>query len=427
MPNLLRSLPERDRRRRSPSWCGVISTSSFQRRFGSQTATFTLAQDVAQTVFTDLARKADALSRRQVLNGWLYTSALFAATKAVRTERRRRAREQEAQVMHSLSIDSSREVDWSALRPVIDEAMLQLREADRDAVLLRYFEKRPLAEIGAKLGVTENTARMRVERALDKLRDQLVRRGVTTTTTALSTVVVANAIQAAPVGLAATLTSLSLAGGVGTAGSTLTLLKIMSMTKLQLGVSAVIIAGATTALVLQHGTQGSLRVENQSLQQQLNQLQSDNENLSKLLTRPKNVPALSLPAPRVTASASTIDTTTDWNSTNLIVRMQRGEKAPALTAQQAEAYLNENHRSAASLLAAFRATGDKTLLEEATQKFPGDPQVAFTAAYASDAPAEEQRRWLDPSRVRPRKTPWQISSPRRVISRPENPIRRSRN
>ena len=161
-----------------------------------------LAQDVAQSVFTDLARKAAPLSRRAVLTGWLYTSAYFAAAKVVRTETRRRTREQEAHTMRELLHDPASDVDWDQLHSVLDEAMHKLKDGDREAILLRYFEKRPLAEIGAKFGVNENTARMRVERALEKLRAQLIRRGVTTTAAALSTAITVNAIQVAPAGLA---------------------------------------------------------------------------------------------------------------------------------------------------------------------------------------------------------------------------------
>src|SRR5438128_1105636 len=145
-----------------------------------------LAQDVTQTVFTDLARKANSLSRRPVLTGWLYTSAHFAAAKAVRAERRRRAHEQEAQTMRELLHDPAPDLEWSKLRPMLDEAMHQLKEADREAILLRYFEQRPLGEIGARLGVSENTARMRVDRALEKLRSVLSRRGVALTVTGLA-------------------------------------------------------------------------------------------------------------------------------------------------------------------------------------------------------------------------------------------------
>ena len=123
-----------------------------------------LAHDVTQSVFIDLARKAGALSGRTVLAGWLYTSAHFAAAKVVRTEQRWHAREQEANSMReisteSISTESGAEASWEELRPVIDEAMHELNQGERDAVLLRYFEKRQLGEVGAKLGVSEDAAR----------------------------------------------------------------------------------------------------------------------------------------------------------------------------------------------------------------------------------------------------------------------------
>src|SRR5271169_6151000 len=86
-----------------------------------------LAQDVAQTVFTDLARKATSLARRESLTGWLYTSAHFAAAKIVRTETRRRDREEN--FMREPSHESAPETDWEKLRPALDAAMHELKEA----------------------------------------------------------------------------------------------------------------------------------------------------------------------------------------------------------------------------------------------------------------------------------------------------------
>jgi RNA polymerase sigma factor (sigma-70 family) len=199
-----------------------------------------LAQDVAQTVFTDLARKADLLARGRdassPLTGWLYTSAHFAAAKIVRGENRRRDRE--VKFMREPIRETAPETDWKKLRPMLDDAMHELKEADREAILLRYFENRQFAEVGAELGLNENAARMRVERALEKLRDIFARRGITTAT-ALASVISANAIQIAPANLAATLTTASIA----TAGTgTFTLLKIMTATKLKLALSALVVA-----------------------------------------------------------------------------------------------------------------------------------------------------------------------------------------
>jgi RNA polymerase sigma factor (sigma-70 family) len=236
-----------------------------------------LARDIAQTVFTDLARKAGSLARRENLAGWLYTSAHFAAAKVVRGENRRRDREEK--FMREPTNETAPDADWEKIRPTLDNAMHELKESDRAAILLRYFENRQFAEVGAKLGLNENAARMRVDRALEKLRAVFAKRGITTATT-LASVISVNAIQMAPANLAATLTATSLAT-VGT--GTFTLLKIMTATKIKLGISTVLVASAATALVLQHQAQEKLRGENEALQQQIVQLQTDNASLSNQL------------------------------------------------------------------------------------------------------------------------------------------------
>jgi RNA polymerase sigma factor (sigma-70 family) len=235
------------------------------------------AKDVAQTVFADLARKAGSLSRRETLTGWLYTSAHFAAAKIARGENRRRDREEK--FMREPTSETAPDADWDKLRPTLDAAMHELKESDREAVLLRYFENRQFAEVGAKLGLNENAARMRVERALEKLRDIFNKRGITTAT-ALASVISANAIQVAPANLAATLTTASIA----TAGTgTFTLLKIMTATKLKLAFGALVVAGAAIVFALQHQAQEKLRAESELLRQQIAQLQTDNESLSNRL------------------------------------------------------------------------------------------------------------------------------------------------
>ncbi|MEO5960946.1 MAG: sigma-70 family RNA polymerase sigma factor, partial [Opitutaceae bacterium] len=173
-----------------------------------------LAEDVAQMVFTTLARKAASLTGRPVLGGWLYRTTHFAARDVVRAECRRRAREQVAEIVNDLPTGGSAEVDWEALRRVLDQMMEELRDADRDAVWLRFFEERSFAEIGAKLRLTENAARMRVERALEKLHAALARRGVRSTTAALATALAQQVSTAAPAGLAASVTGAALAGAV---------------------------------------------------------------------------------------------------------------------------------------------------------------------------------------------------------------------
>jgi RNA polymerase sigma factor (sigma-70 family) len=182
-----------------------------------------LAEDVVQSVFTDLARKAMPLSARPSLTGWLYTSTHFAAAKVLRAEQRRHQREREAQAMHELRQDSGPNRDWEQVRPMLDQAMHELKPADREAILLRFFENRPLADVGSKLGLNENAARMRIDRALEKLRVLLSRRGVATTA-ALSLILSTHAVHAAPAGIAASLTSTAFASGASGAGLIATLL-----------------------------------------------------------------------------------------------------------------------------------------------------------------------------------------------------------
>jgi RNA polymerase sigma factor (sigma-70 family) len=219
-----------------------------------------LAQDVTQLVFADLARKAETLARHRVLSGWLFTSTRYAAAKLVRGERRRRARETEAQLMAEIFHDAegAEALDWARVRPVLDAALADLGEADREAVLLRFFEGRDYAGVGARLGLGENAARMRVERAVEKLRVALERRGLTSTTAALALVLGNQAVVAAPAGLSASVTGAALVSGAAAAGGWAT---FMSMTKLQLGITGALAVAGSAGWVMQAQNNAGLRAE----------------------------------------------------------------------------------------------------------------------------------------------------------------------
>jgi RNA polymerase sigma factor (sigma-70 family) len=203
------------------------------------------AQDIAQTVFTHLARRASSLARQPVLAGWLYRSAQFAASDAMRAERRRQLREQKAHTMNEILSEDRSAGDWDKVRPDLDRVLSELDASDRDALVLRFFDDRPLVDVGAKLNLTENAARMRVQRALEKVRALLARRGVTSTTTALAGVLTGQAGTAAPASIVTSVSSAALAGAVSGGGlvTATAVFKIMSMTKIITAAAVVALLG----------------------------------------------------------------------------------------------------------------------------------------------------------------------------------------
>ena len=182
-----------------------------------------LAEEITQAVFIILARKAKSLSPKTILPGWLCRTARYVSGRALRTERRRKFREQEAQMQTTLNEPDSDA--WQHIAPLLDEALNCLGTKEHDAVVLRFFEGKELKEVGAAMGVGEDAARMRVNRGLEKLRKFFTKEGMTLSAAAISGAVSAHSVQAARVGLAKSVTALAVANGAAASGSTLALVK----------------------------------------------------------------------------------------------------------------------------------------------------------------------------------------------------------
>jgi RNA polymerase sigma factor (sigma-70 family) len=185
-----------------------------------QTASHELARDISQIVFTQLAQKAPSIAARfatdSSLLGWLYNAVRFEALQQLRGARRRADREK-AIMPESASPSDSDAVAWDQISPLLDSALADLSDADREAILLRYFKNNDFRSIGDTLNISDDAAQKRVTRALDRLRENLSRHGITGTAAAISAALSANAVSAAPVGLALSLSTTALSATAASA------------------------------------------------------------------------------------------------------------------------------------------------------------------------------------------------------------------
>lgn len=247
-----------------------------------------LAHDVAQQVFAGLARDARRLTSHPTLTGWLYTATRYAAANVVRTERRRKHRETEALTMQQRLSEGPPEADWNQLAPVLEQAVDRLSEPDRTAILLRFIERCSFADIGSALRLGEDAARKRVDRAMEKLRTELNRRGIVSTASALTAVLTAHAISAAPAGMAAVVAEAAMTGAAGGGGG-LAILTFMSTTKVQAGAIAVIVALGALGLLLQQRTHAQLTEQlsdARNRHREYLQLANENDRLAQAIAHP---------------------------------------------------------------------------------------------------------------------------------------------
>ena len=213
-----------------------------------------LAKDVTQAVFIILARKSGSMRPGTILTGWLFKTVRYTASAQMKSAIRRQRREQEAH-MNALSQQATPDPNWDRMAPLLDEALSKLNEKDRQAVLLRYFENKSLSQVGGALSVNEDAARKRVVRAVERLREFFSRRGLALSALAIGSALSTCAVQAAPVGLAATISTTAVQGSAA-AASTIALvkgaLKLMTLAKLKVAAAAgaaLITVTATTVAI----------------------------------------------------------------------------------------------------------------------------------------------------------------------------------
>jgi RNA polymerase sigma factor (sigma-70 family) len=252
-----------------------------------------LACDVAQNVFTSLARGSRTLAGKlnpdASLAGWLCRCTRNLALNLRRDDFRRHSRERQA--MENLDPSPVPAPDWGRLCPILDEAISGLNDTDHDALVLRFFKNQDLRSVGLALGVSDDTAQKRVSRALDKLREYLARHGITTTEAALAMALSANAVQAAPAGLAVTISTAALLAGTAIATTAITTTTTaIAMTTLQKTIIGVTLAAAIGTGIYEARQASILRSQNQLLRQeqapltaQIQQLQRERDDATNRL------------------------------------------------------------------------------------------------------------------------------------------------
>jgi len=363
-----------------------------------------LAEDVSQKVFVALVRNARQLADRPVLSGWLHRTTHNLSANVVRSDARRRAREQEAAAMNDL-LATEPEPAWESIAPHLDAALSELSEPDRDALLLRYFQRKSAREMAEALGISSEAAQKRVNRAVERLRALFAKRGLAVGANALVILLGANAVQSAPLGLAATISAAALSAAAIHTSTAIVTANLIAMTTLQKVLIVSMAAAAVGTGIYQARETAKLRSQVHALQQP----RAPSDQTSALPPAPNpaaNTPAAVPPTaaertarPRVRAPRAVVSPTTNsaavgtFRASELYALLTN--KVSRLTAAQVEPYLNAKGRSAAGLLAAFRTTGDPKLLTEAIQKYPNDAQVGFEAAIRNDASPEERRAGLD--------------------------------
>ena len=295
------------------------------------------ARDVTQSVFIALARNARQLTDRPSLAGWLHTTTRNLAAKSVRADAHRRGREQEAAVMNQL-LSAEADASWETIAPLLDHALGELSESDREALLLRYFKNHDLRTIGALLGISDDAAQKRVSRAVEKLREFFSKRNITVGAGGLTVVISANAVQSAPVGLAAAISAAATLAGINAAATaTATATKVIAMTTLQKAVVTATLTAAIGAGIYEAHQASQLGSQVKTLQQQQAPIAAQIKRLEQERDAATNRLAL------------VRDANGQWNQDKLELLRLRGEigvlKQSAKASSSRTAQVNQGHET----------------------------------------------------------------------------------
>jgi len=340
-----------------------------------------LAEEVTQNVFVALSQKAGSLKWDRTVAGWLYQTTLNQARQRLRSELRRRTREQIAAAVAM----SSHEGDsiWAMVIPLLDEALLSLSEKDRLAVVLHFMERRHFREVGMILGVGEDAARKRVNRVVADLVSWFRKRGVGVPGTAIISTLTLEAITPVTINAAEILASglATAAGAASLTSSTFsTLAWLMTSTQIKLTVALVALAGLSVPFILQNRTTPSTTFKTPG-----------ESHAAATIPSMESAPVGAAPKSRTHAPAQLEAAT----AKSFLERLNDGEMSITMLSRgQAEDFIAINKSSPQSLLAAFRVTHDLEYLRRAATDYPNDPSVLLRAV-AHDAFPESRRKLLE--------------------------------